>query len=219
MTTKIQGPMLADNLERYTDLSINNQTLYVDVANSRVGINTTVPEYSLDARGDSRVSDFIISSNRISIDIDNIDIVIDPRSAEFSPGPGGNVLIDANTSLGLPVGNEAERPQWPVPGMLRFNSESNLLEYFDNVSWKTIGQIALVRIYQAFNTVAGQATYTVADPTVTSLAYEDLIVTINGVVQTPNISYQMTGQDITFLEAPNSDDDYVEIRGFGLRND
>ena len=44
---KIDGNMLSDNLARDNDLSIETNLLYVDVANSRIGVNTATPTQSL----------------------------------------------------------------------------------------------------------------------------------------------------------------------------
>lgn len=42
------------------------------------------------------------------------------------------------TSLVVPVGNTLSRPSSPVPGMLRFNNQSNLFELYNGVFWANV---------------------------------------------------------------------------------
>ena len=47
---RISGAMLKSNLERNgTDLAVETDLLYIDVANNRIGINTNTPTQSLQA--------------------------------------------------------------------------------------------------------------------------------------------------------------------------
>jgi hypothetical protein len=50
---RISGPMLFSNLERQgLDLSVDGDLIYFDVNRKRIGINTSVPEYTLHVKGD-----------------------------------------------------------------------------------------------------------------------------------------------------------------------
>ena len=75
---RISGPLLKDNLLRNgVNLAFETSLLYLDVVNSRVGINTTAPAYDLDVNGTTRsnnlyattqanLATFTISGNTIS---------------------------------------------------------------------------------------------------------------------------------------------------------
>jgi len=47
-TNKIPGDMLSDNLARTSNLAVDTDTLYIDVTNDRVGVNTNTPTKSLE---------------------------------------------------------------------------------------------------------------------------------------------------------------------------
>jgi hypothetical protein len=75
---RISGPLLKDNLLRDgVDLSFETDLLYLDVVNSRVGINTATPAYDLDVNGTTRsiylytttqadLATFTVTNNTIS---------------------------------------------------------------------------------------------------------------------------------------------------------
>jgi hypothetical protein len=50
-------------------------------------------------------------------------------------------VINDTGSLTLPYGETAARPS-PTPGMLRLNSNNNLLEFYDNTGWKPVTGIS-----------------------------------------------------------------------------
>lgn len=55
---RISGPMLRSNLERQgVDLSIEDQLLYVDVTNGRIGVQTNNPQVELDVAGSANISE------------------------------------------------------------------------------------------------------------------------------------------------------------------
>lgn len=52
-----------------------------------------------------------------------------------------NVLINNDTltgSIRLPKGLDADRPAVPISGDLRYNTTSNVLEYYDSVNWRSV---------------------------------------------------------------------------------
>ena len=75
---RISGPLLKANLIRDgVDLAFETDLLYLDVNNSRIGVNTSSPQYDLDVDGDARtlnlevvnelgIGNFTISGNTIS---------------------------------------------------------------------------------------------------------------------------------------------------------
>jgi len=63
---KISGPMLQTNLERQgVDLSIDSTTVYVDVTNKRLGVNTQ-PGVTLDVNGNANIANLRFNGNTIS---------------------------------------------------------------------------------------------------------------------------------------------------------
>jgi len=60
---RISGPLLKDNLLRNgVNLAFETNLLYLDVNNSRVGINNASPQYDLDVVGTTRTTNLYIST-------------------------------------------------------------------------------------------------------------------------------------------------------------
>jgi hypothetical protein len=115
---RISGPLLKDNLLRNgVNLAFETSLLYLDVVNSRVGINTTAPAYDLDVNGTTRsnnlyattqanLATFTISGNTISSSNNTINLTptgVNPTvlSAIINVGNlnlTGNVLSSTNTN-------------------------------------------------------------------------------------------------------------------------
>jgi len=69
-TGQISGPMLKSNLERNgINLSVDDNLLYVDVVNSRIGINNSSPTCALDLTGTVNISDELSVNSVIVGDI------------------------------------------------------------------------------------------------------------------------------------------------------
>ena len=52
--------------------------------------------------------------------------------------PKSGLHIATTDALLLPVGNTAQRPVAPIPGMIRYNAETGKLEGFTSVGWKAL---------------------------------------------------------------------------------
>ena len=84
---RISGPLLKQNLIRDgVNLAFETNLLYLDVVNSRIGINTAAPQYQLDVVGTARTTDleilnqldvgnFTITGNTISSDLPTISFI------------------------------------------------------------------------------------------------------------------------------------------------
>lgn len=69
---RISGPLLKANLVRDgVDLAFETDLLYLDVNNSRVGINTASPQYELDIVGTARTTDLEVTNQ---LDVGNFTI-------------------------------------------------------------------------------------------------------------------------------------------------
>ena len=108
---RISGPLLKDNLLRNgVNLAFETSLLYLDVVNSRIGINTTAPAYDLDVNGTTRsnilyattqanLATFTISGNTISSSSNTINLT--PTGANPTVFSGtisvGTLSISGNT--------------------------------------------------------------------------------------------------------------------------
>ena len=58
---KISGNILADNLQRGSDLAFQGNLLYIDVQDTRVGINTASTTHTLTVQGNTNISDTLFA--------------------------------------------------------------------------------------------------------------------------------------------------------------
>jgi hypothetical protein len=106
------------------------------------------------------------------------------------------------------VGNTLQRPGTPATGMLRFNSEVNKLEVYDDNSWEEVGATVFTVIGDdQFAGDGSTVTFTLSSSQTT----DSCIVSINGVVQIPTTAYSVSGTTLTFTEAPQPGDD-IDVR-------
>ena len=69
---RISGPLLKSNLIRDgVDLAFETDLLYLDVNNSRIGVQTTSPQYDLDVNGTSRTTNLVVDTQ---FDIGNLHV-------------------------------------------------------------------------------------------------------------------------------------------------
>jgi hypothetical protein len=134
--------------------------------------------------------------------------------------PGAVLKVSGSTSMMVPVGPTAARPSSQggndVAGMLRFNSTTNSLEFYDGTVWNVAGSVFTVISDRQFsgNTAGGfgnvdgtNTTFTLQANATTS----STIVSINGVMQFPTLAYSVSGATMTFTEPP-APDDVIDVR-------
>lgn len=115
-----------------------------------------------------------------------------------------NVVVFTNaTAVKLPTGDATARPNG-VAGYFRYNTSIASVEYYNGSDWIPFNnQISNQRI-----SPDGVSVDFTLNQTSTA---EGLIVSINGTMQQPGISYTVSGTTITFAEIPNITD-VIDIR-------
>ena len=150
-----------------------------------------------------------ISAEKINID----DISIDGNRIEsnnnlvFSTESNSFVTVDSTTGIIVPVGTVAERPANAEAGTVRYNSDTNILEVYNGVEWEGLGTDVTFITSQIIQGDDSTTIFTLDQEATTA----GILVYINGVAQTPGTSYSVLGDQLTFVEAPQSSDT-VEIR-------
>jgi len=118
-----------------------------------------------------------------------------------TPVTGAKLQIASADSMLIPVGNTQQRPAGTT-GMLRFNTSINNIEYYDADSWTPAGADFTIIVSDQFTGNGVQTQFTLSQDSTTA----STIVAINGVVQIPVTSYAVSGNVLTFTEAPESTD-------------
>lgn len=65
----------------------------------------------------------------------------DGQSGNATFGLSDNPIWPGTEGVTLPKGTTAERPGTPVEGMLRFNTDTNLVEYYNGTQWVTYSSL------------------------------------------------------------------------------
>ena len=112
-------------------------------------------------------------------------------------------LQSGSTGIRIPTGSAANRPDSPVFGMIRYNTDSGLVEFYNGTIWASLS-------------AGGSVSYTVDDFTgdgstlvfVMSEAESDetqIMVFVGSIYQDPATAYTVDGGfNITFTSAPPS---------------
>ena len=119
------------------------------------------------------------------------------------------LCIESTDAIKLPVGTTAERPTGAA-GMIRYNSSTDQVEGWDvsEGQFKALGVPAFTTIAsESFNGDGSTTGFTLGSDQTTA----SCIVSINGVVQLPTSAYSVTGNALTFTEAPETGDT-IEVR-------
>jgi hypothetical protein len=123
---------------------------------------------------------------------------------------GANLItFYGNSGVVLPSGNTSQRPGNASVGTTRFNTTLDALETWDGATWVGGGNtITPGTITDQQITPDGTSNTFVLNQATTSAG---ILVSINGVSQLPNVSYDVTGNSITFTQTPLTQD-LIDIR-------
>ena len=119
----------------------------------------------------------------------------------------GLVTIAGTAGIIVPAGNTAQRPNPPTTSTLRVNTELTQLEYYDGSNWVSSAGDTSAITNQTLNGDGSTVIFTL-DYEATA---ESILVSINGVLQTPGIDYTTTGTTLTFTTAPAAGD-VIQVR-------
>jgi len=99
---RISGPLLKSNLIRDgVDLAFETDLLYLDVVNSRIGINTTSPTANLEVNGTTRTTNLVVDNQ---LDIGNLHITENTISSDlttisFQPAAGDPTIYHSKVRV------------------------------------------------------------------------------------------------------------------------
>ena len=152
---------------------------------------------------DASIGDLIFTDTTITTSTTNSNIVLDPS---------GTGIIDMATpfALQLPKGTTSQRPGSPAAGYLRYNTTNNTVETYSGSAWVIVGDPDTSTVHvDSFSGNGATTGFTMGG----SASTNQLIVTLNGVVQKPTTVYTASGTTLTFTTAPATGDD-ISVRRF-----
>jgi hypothetical protein len=110
-----------------------------------------------------------------------------------------NPSIGGSAAVVLPSGTTADRPQNPVNGQIRYNSDTQRFEIYYN-AWQSIAILGNVTIQKDTFTgdgVTSSFTLSYIPPSPNSI-----LVFVGNVAQNPNDAFTLSGSTITFANPP-----------------
>jgi hypothetical protein len=216
----LTGPMLNSTLNRGgIDLTISNANVTIgnitiaNVGNVNAGNvninNLAAPVANSDAATKgyvlSQISGNVTSIGNLVVNDTTITTATANANINIDPNGTGTFVIVGTNGFVIPVGNVAQRPSPAAEGTLRFNNEYDRLEYYDGTEWDVVGGGITS---QTITTADGIITVFALDRESTTAAS---LVMLNGVVQLPITAYSVSGNVLTFTEAPASSD-IIDVR-------
>ena len=109
-------------------------------------------------------------------------------------------LQSGSTGVVLPTGTSATRPEYPTFGMIRYNTDLSLVEFFNGTVWSTLSTGG--SITYTVDDFTGNGVTTTFTMTVAPGNAQQIIVFVGSIYQDPATSYTVSGLDITFTSAP-----------------
>lgn len=110
-------------------------------------------------------------------------------------------LQSGSSGVVLPAGGSDLRPDNPAFGMIRYNTDSGSVEYFNGTLFQALGTAGAVSYTVDSFTGDGSTTvFTMSKPESTTT---QIIVFVGSIYQDPTTAYTLDGgYDITFTSAP-----------------
>lgn len=116
------------------------------------------------------------------------------KNRKFQSGSSGMVI---------PTGSTATRPTAPVFGLIRYNTDTGLIEFFNGTIFQSLGTAG--GINYTVDTFTGDGSSTVFTMSEAESNADEVIVFVGSLYQTPVTNYTVDGSvNITFLSAPPS---------------
>jgi hypothetical protein len=110
-------------------------------------------------------------------------------------------LQSGSTAVVIPTGSAAQRPDSPVFGMIRYNTDTGFCEFYNGIGWLNFGTGGTVS-YTVDN-FTGTGSQTVFTMSIAESSEDQIIVFVGSIYQDPQTAYTVDGGvDITFTSAP-----------------
>jgi hypothetical protein len=110
-------------------------------------------------------------------------------------------LQSGSTGVVLPTGSSATRPDNALFGMIRYNTDSGLVEFYNGSIWSSLSPGG--SLTYTVDDFTGDGSTTVFTMSVAEDTATQLIVFVGSIYQDPATAYTVNGgYDITFTSAP-----------------
>jgi hypothetical protein len=123
-----------------------------------------------------------------------------------------NTQLDSGSNaIRVPVGSTLNRPDVPVNGQIRFNTDTNRFEIYYN-TWQQIAINGTVKVVK--DTFTGDGITTTFTLSQIPYSSQTIIVFVGNVNQNPDDAYTLSGNQITFYNPPPSGQTVIVFHNF-----
>ena len=113
------------------------------------------------------------------------------------------LLESGSTSVVIPSGSSATRPDAPIFGQFRYNTDTAALEFFNGAAFDALASVG--GISYTVDSFTGDGSTTVFTMSIQESQSTQIIVFVGSIYETPTAAYTVNGgYDITFTSAPPS---------------
>lgn len=110
-------------------------------------------------------------------------------------------LQSGSSGVVIPTGSTATRPESPVFGLIRYNTDTGLIEFFNGTIFQSLA--ASGGINYTVDTFTGDGSTTVFTMSEAETNADEIMVFVGSLYQTPVTNYTVDGSvNITFSSAP-----------------
>lgn len=110
-------------------------------------------------------------------------------------------LQSGSSGVVIPTGSTATRPESPVFGLIRFNTDTGLIEFFNGSIFQSLSTAGGVNY--TVDTFTGDGSTTVFTMSESESTADEIMVFVGSLYQTPVTNYTVDGTvNITFTSAP-----------------
>lgn len=110
-------------------------------------------------------------------------------------------LQSGSTGVVIPTGSAADRPDAPVFGMIRYNTDLGLVEFYNGSVWQSMS--AGGSISYTVDNFTGDGSTDTFNMSIEESSEDQIIVFVGSIYQDPATAYTVDGGfDITFTSAP-----------------
>jgi hypothetical protein len=193
----VVGNIIIPSTGNVTLGNVNINYLSTPVANS----DAATKQY-VDTSTGTAFGNITISNTTISTSLANGNITLTATGTQL-------VQVSGNLGLILPYGNTTTRPSPATIGTIRFNTTTTQLEVWNGIQWVAATNNISVITNQTINGDGSTVTFSLTQ----SATAESILVSINGVIQTPSVDYTTSSgpNTITFTTAPAAGD-VIQVR-------
>ena len=105
-----------------------------------------------------------------------------------------------STGMVIPTGSSATRPDAPVFGLMRFNTDTGFVEYFNGSIFQSLQ--ATGGVNYTVDNFTGDGVTTNFTMSISEPAADEVIVFVGSLYQIPTTNYTVTNYSIDFTSAP-----------------